>query len=526
MIFEKIGIFILFLGPLVFFHELGHFLFARLFGVRVETFSIGFGPKLLKYKKGDTTYAISLIPLGGYVKMFGDDPLKKDEVPEEERDKSFTHKSKWQRFWIVMGGPLANFILAFVIFFALLSVGEKLPEVRVGGISEESILYQQGLRPGDLLSKINGKEVTNPTDIILDDSDLVRSVTVKRLEEMKTFSFSMESEEFLKALMQVPPQYSLRLPLAVDKSGHFWGVSLDEKKVDWHISFEQISESAAGQKIFLFPLSKESKPFERKFVTSEGSLKSFRLENAGPFALAKKLRQLEMAPHDLAVKSVLMHSAADKAKLKGRDVLVKLNGKDIYNFEDLSKSLQATQDENVSFVYWRDGEVNEVVLQPKMMSENGKKSKKIGVYTSMMIQELKLVEGKPKSFPEAFVFSFKRTIDSVVKTFEGFAKLITAEVSVKTIGGPLAVGKIASDSFSMSISYFFQLMALISVNLGVINLFPIPVLDGGHILFIILETFNRGPLSQRKMEIAQQVGLSFLLILMVGALFNDFMRFF
>ena len=113
MLLEKIAIFILFLGPLVFFHELGHFLFARLFGVRVEVFSIGFGPKLFKKKMGDTEYAISLIPLGGYVKMFGDDPFTKDEIPEAERAHSFTHQGKFARFWIVVGGPMANFLLAF-----------------------------------------------------------------------------------------------------------------------------------------------------------------------------------------------------------------------------------------------------------------------------------------------------------------------------------------------------------------------------------------------------------------------------
>ena len=101
-----------------------------------------------------------------------------------------------------------------------------------------------------------------------------------------------------------------------------------------------------------------------------------------------------------------------------------------------------------------------------------------------------------------------------------------SESSLKNIGGPLSIGKVATDSFNTSLSYFFQLMALISVNLGIINLFPIPVLDGGHIMFIFLEIINRGPLSRRKMEIAQQVGLSLLLMLMIGAIFNDFTRFF
>ena len=119
MFLEKVVIFVLFLGPLIFFHELGHFFFARLFGVRVEVFSLGFGPKLFKFQRKDTEFALSLIPLGGYVKMFGDDPFNKEGIPEDQRAFSFNHKGKWARFWIVLGGPLANFLLAFFIFFFL-----------------------------------------------------------------------------------------------------------------------------------------------------------------------------------------------------------------------------------------------------------------------------------------------------------------------------------------------------------------------------------------------------------------------
>jgi regulator of sigma E protease len=143
-VLEKIGIFIIFLCPLVFFHELGHFLFARFFGVRVQVFSIGFGPKIFKLVKNGTEYAISLIPLGGYVKMFGDDPFSSDEIPEEERKYAFTHKGKWARFWIVFGGPLANFIMAFCIFYLLLLSGEKVPEARFGFVSDQSVFINMG----------------------------------------------------------------------------------------------------------------------------------------------------------------------------------------------------------------------------------------------------------------------------------------------------------------------------------------------------------------------------------------------
>ena len=153
MFLEKLAIFILFLGPLVFFHELGHFLFARFFGVRVEVFSIGFGPKIFKFKRGDTEYAVSLIPLGGYVKMYGDDPLNRDQIPASERKNSFTFKGKWARFWIVMGGPLANLIMAYFIFLSLLLTGEKMPELKVGVLPQTSQFYSLGIRSGDIIKK-------------------------------------------------------------------------------------------------------------------------------------------------------------------------------------------------------------------------------------------------------------------------------------------------------------------------------------------------------------------------------------
>lgn len=176
---ETIAIFIIFLGPLVFFHELGHFLFARLAGVRVEVFSIGFGPKLLKWKRGDTEYTVSAIPLGGYVKMFGDDPLSTEELTDEEKAVAFTHKSKWQRFWIVFGGPLANFILAFFIYLFLVNLGENVPQARFGVIKEGSKYHKLGFRTGDALKKINDKIVLSYDDLNLVDSE-VESITVER----------------------------------------------------------------------------------------------------------------------------------------------------------------------------------------------------------------------------------------------------------------------------------------------------------------------------------------------------------
>lgn len=146
--------FVILLGILIFVHELGHFLVARWCGVRVEVFSLGFGKKILKYKKGDTTYALSMIPLGGYVKMFGEQPG--DHIKEDEKTVSFTHKNVWQRIAIVLAGPMMNFLFAIVLFFAVAMIGESARKPVVGDIPQDSLAYRSGFRSGDTLLKING----------------------------------------------------------------------------------------------------------------------------------------------------------------------------------------------------------------------------------------------------------------------------------------------------------------------------------------------------------------------------------
>jgi regulator of sigma E protease len=163
---------------------------------------------------------------------------------------------------------------------------------------------------------------------------------------------------------------------------------------------------------------------------------------------------------------------------------------------------------------------------PEVKEVDKKKTKLIGIESGVEYVQPKLIIAKADNFGVALVTAFQRTWDGIVKTFSGYKKLITREVSLNNIGGPLAIGKVASDSLNISFSMFFRLMAIISINLGVINLFPIPVLDGGHIMFLIFETFNGGPLSRKKLEIAQRFGVSVLFLLIFVALFNDITRLF
>lgn len=520
---EKVLIFILFLGPLVFFHELGHFLFARLFGVRVQVFSIGFGPKLFKFKRGDTEYALSLIPLGGYVKMFGDDPFNSDAVPMEERRYSFTHKSKWARFWIVFGGPLANFIMAYVIFFSLLIGGEKMPELKMGLVANDTKFSSLGIKTGDVLKKVNGESVSNPSDVVLMDGG-VKTLTVERFGELKTVKVGMTGEEFFEEMVNYPPY--LRRPVMTSSTGEVFALSLSSESVNWGESLDEIAGHAKNQSIYLFKLAKDADLADINIEEIRPSVKEISFNTSGSAEFFKTMRQEELFPNDMFVKSISMSSPAEKAGIKGGDIILGLNGKEISSFEILRSTLQKIEEKDVQLEVLSNKEVKTITLTPDVKTQGDKEVKLIGVYSNGAFQGMRFVDTPSKGFVGSFTGAFTRTWDTIVKTIGSFKKLIVGEVSLKNIGGPLAIGKVASDSFQTSLSYFFQLMALISVNLGVINLFPIPVLDGGHILFLGLEFLNRGPVSRRKMEIAQQFGLSMLLMLMIGAIFNDVVRFF
>lgn len=515
---EKILIFVLFLGPLVFFHELGHFLFARLFGVRVEVFSIGFGPKIFKFKRGFTEYAISLIPLGGYVKMFGDDPLNSSELPENLRRYSYVFKSKFARFWIVFGGPLANFILAFFIFFTLYSVGEKVPEIKIGNIHKHTEFYNYGFRSGDVLKSINNNIITSPSDIALESSGRIQTVTVIRNSSEHKINIDIASEKFFEKMMDYPPLFIK--PIFISKNGEYFAFSKSKDSVNWDLSLDELTLDTTL--VYMHKIIGEVEESKNPNIDLTSESQQVDLSE---ISMEEYLTTNELYPIDLVVKSVNMNSPADKAGIKSGDIIFNIGQERVHSFEGLRRVVQGASDEGIEIKILRNSNVMNLKITPDVQVISGATVKLIGVYSSVMYIPGKFINTEPLSFIDAGVKSFSRTGDSISKVLEGFKKLIFAESSLKNIGGPLTIGKVASDSFNTSLSYFFQLMALISVNLGVINLFPIPVLDGGHLMFIALEAINGGPLSRRKLEIAQQFGLSLLLLLMVGALFNDFIRF-
>jgi regulator of sigma E protease len=515
---EKILIFIVFLGPLIFFHELGHFFFARFFGVRVEVFSIGFGPKLFKYLHKGTEYAISIIPLGGYVKMFGDDPFAETALTEEEKKVAFNHKPKWARFWIVFGGPLANLLLAYFLYAGLLGIGEKVPETKIGVVTEKSAFYEKGLRTGDVLIGINNEKVMSFDDLNIKGST-VDKITVRRNDQEVEVPIGMQLEPFINEFVSIVSL--VKKPIFVSKDGKKFYVSLEQKPKELTESIEEIHANFSG-KAYLYNLIEAEGKEPSLDYASESELTA-----AQGQGLETILKKLEFYPIDLTVRNVVMGSPADKAGIKKGDVLTHVNGKELTNFEELRAGLQTLDDgAEVSMTVLSQGASLEKKLIPDVKTVDKKKVKIVGVESGVEYIQPKLIVAKADSFLDAITGAFTRTWDGVQKTFSGYKKLITREVSLNNIGGPLAIGKVASDSFNISLSMFFRLMAIISINLGVINLFPIPVLDGGHIMFLAFEAINRGPLSRRKLEIAQRFGISVLFFLIFVALFNDITRLF
>ena len=514
---QGILIFIIFLGPLIFFHELGHFFFARLFGVRVEVFSIGFGPKIFKHVRKGTEYAISIIPLGGYVKMFGDDPFAETPLTDEEKKVAFNHKSKIARFWIVFGGPLANLILAYCLYVGLLAGGEKVPETKVGVVTEKSVLFAKGLRTGDVLVGINDEKILSFDDFNIKGSH-IEKITVKRAEQKMDLPVDMGLEPFIEEFVSLVSV--VKRPIVTNAKGERFYVTLTQKPTTFNASFEEISGEFKGT-VYLYSFKQTEDKIEID-PASESLISSDPTKN-----LADILLGLGFYPVDLTVKNVVMSSPADAAKIKKGDILTKLDGVALRSFEELRVNLQKLEDGkavDVSFI--SEGVEKTAKLTPQVNEVDKKKTKIIGIESGVEYIPPKLIIAKEDSFGAAITGAFVRTWDGVIKTFNGYKKLITREVSLNNIGGPLAIGKVASDSFNISLSMFFRLMAIISINLGVINLFPIPVLDGGHIMFLIFETINGGPLSRRKLEIAQRFGVSVLFLLIFIALFNDVTRLF
>jgi len=431
------------LGILIFVHELGHFLVAKRSGVGVLKFSLGFGPKLVGVKRGETEYLLSALPLGGYVKMIGEDPT--DPLPEAaDPARSFSQKTVGTRARIILAGPLANLALPVVIFWGIFAiVGQPYFLPIVGTPEQGSPAAQAGLLPGDRVQALDGVRIERWTDV------------------------------------EVAVQASSGKPLnfTMTRDGRTFDVRLAPRAVATRDIFGQ--ETQAWD-VGLHPL------------------------------LSTRIGQ------------VLPGHVAEQAGLRSGDRILALNGTPVVEWEQMAKSIHGSPGKPVRLTVERDGQRFEVEATPRpTKQQTAAGEEEIGLIGIGPAPESHYQRLNPVA---ALVDGVKETARLSVVIVQGFVKLIQGSISPKTIGGPILITQIAGEVVRRGTVQLLSFTAFLSINLAILNLLPIPVLDGGHLLFSLIEWFRGKPISLRKREIAQQVGLALLVGLMIFAFYNDIFR--
>lgn len=439
--------FLIALAILIAVHEWGHFWVARRCGVKVLRFSLGFG-KILWNRKGKdgTEYSLSLIPLGGYVKMLDE---RIETVPAELKSQAFNNQSVVKRAAIVAAGPLANFVFAVVAFWLVFLIGVPGVKPVIGEITSSSVAYQAGLRSGMQILKVNQQAVTDWESV---------SYGFVGAAGQSEINLTVESESGL--------QQSITLPLA-----------------DWNISPD---EPLPFRKLGFSPLAPEILP-ELAQITPGG--------------------------------------AGEKAGLQAGDKILSVNQNPVIDWQQFAKTIQQSPDMPLQLQVSRDNQTISVTLVPERRET---KDRVIGFAGLMPVvkplPEKYLTETRYGPF-EAVVHALKRTAEVTKLTLDVVGKLLTGAISVDNLSGPISIAKGAGDSAGFGLVYFLGFLGLISVNLGIMNLLPLPVLDGGHLLFFGIEALLGRPVPEKVQDIAYRIGVILLMCLMAIALFNDFTRF-
>ena len=549
MLTSIVGMIIL-LGGLIFFHELGHYSVAKLFGVKVEIFSLGFGKKIFSKQVGETTYCLSLIPFGGYVKLMGDDPYK--GVPANEAERAFCTQKLYKRFCIVAAGPVSNLLLAYVLFTIVFFSGQPMVATRIGSVSLHSPAWEAGLRSKDNVTEVNGKKVAHwieieetlkpllgqKIEIKLERGNTELKVPVQ-VSKMRLKNAYGEDEETggIKGISPNPlePVIGISNPKSIAYlAGLRTGDTLTRIESKPVLIFEDINETLksvwAAQKPITISFKRKPTP-EAKDVPEQTvtlNLPKISKDNS-EFGIETSLG---IYPSEVFVRQLSPGSPAEKGGLKVGDRVVSLGGSPLYSFDEIVEYVQGqgAKKEEAKLVVERDGESIPLNLKPieteQEDSVTHKKVKKhmIGLSPWAIYHEPDFVSFKIREPVPLIKHAIHETNDLAKKMLISLVKLAKGNISVKNLGGPVLIASVAGKSLDAGIIPFLQMMALISINLFLLNLFPVPVLDGGHLLFFVLEAIKGKPVSIRTMEIANQIGMILILMLVGLTLFNDITR--
>ena len=572
-VLENIHWFALLIGALVFVHELGHFLVAKACGVKVTKFSLGFGPKLLAFTRGETEYRIGALPLGGYVKMLGEVPGA--EIPPEDEARAFFSKPVWQRTAVAAAGPLFNFVLATVVYFAMFVGPQTFGDTKLGVVSRGDPAWNAGLRPGDRIVEVNGVAVQRWDDLRTEigsrpgqrayiayerDGTMHRvEVTPASQQESNVFQEKEKrgrigvSLQYIKTLVAVVDPQS-PAALAGMKTGDRI-IKVGETPVEaWHELRSALQEVPADLPIAL-TLQRPVESTAESGAENKEDQKSPNEEHSILLTPNKDVRpQLDaslfssadtpwgytgIVSQDSVVAKVEADTPAAKAGLLSGDrllhlKLVKPDGtteKRPIGVWGIDLAAMSGVDARSKFTLTVQRGA-EIIAQDFMLEAREERDELKNTYTryvfgatntpgSMGTYTLKRQVGLAEAFQQALT-QVGRDATLIAK---GIGMLIRGRLPLDSMGGPIMLFVIAEKSAKRGWEHFLRMMAVISVNLGLLNLLPVPVLDGGHLMFFALEAIRRKPPSIRAREIANMVGLALLLMLMVLVFKNDILKY-
>lgn len=544
---QQAVVFIVFLGVLVTVHELGHFLAAKWAGVKVVKFSIGFGPRIFGFKRGETEYQVAWVPLGGYVKMHGDYPGEEHDLDDPERHRGLYAAPWWKRAIIMSAGPAFNLIFpVFAYFFALLGEQTYLTP-RVGGVAADMPAAIAGIRPGDLITRVNGVDIVRFDEIseAIAGAEGAIPITVKRGEQELTFQLNPvitvdeanPIEKTRKGMLGIIAQASA--PVVGVPAGSLAAqagletfdrvMAINDQPVADEVQLNQALQKLSG------PLSLSVVRMETKTVgglpyTTPKTLNVTveKQEGEGYAALGGA------ESSDLYVAYVLPGSPADKAGLKRGDRYVSVNDAPVKSYFLFDIKMKAHEDRPFKLT-WQSGSETKSASVTRAAEtsydefKNARKSLILGTgrFFSLVADptppETKTIIVGPK---DALVMAVKEVPKAIRTIGLVIVKLFTGGVPLDAVGGPIAVFQVATKSAEAGLDTYLMNMALVSVNLGLVNLLPIPIFDGFALLAAFWEGIRRRPIPLRVREYANMFGLVVIAMLLVLVFKNDITKLF
>ena len=445
-----IGSFIALLGVLVTIHEYGHFIFARIFKVHVQRFSIGMGPVIYKrLDKHGTEFAISAFPLGGYVSMITNklielEPEVKEELTPDQIKNTFDSKPKWQRALIMFAGPLANFLLSIFIFsFIFLNTPDPQTTAVITTVSNsiEMRSADDFLIPGDQIYSVNSVVISDPKDISLE---------------------------------------------LLSYAGYTGIIGLGLKRPDINNIVN------VGIKVTDFLPTSESQSSPLKYLGLD---------------IEYKMKPI--------IGSIIQSGPADKANLKPNDVIDKIGNSKINYASDIRNAISPMPNQNVLVDIYRDGKLIQIPIKIGV-SENAD-GNQIGI--------IGVAFGTNRSFIQSLSKGIFETYNLSIKTLQFIGKMLTGNMGTDNLSGPIGIAQMAGNTAQAGFIPFMYLMALLSISLGVLNLLPIPVLDGGQLTLLGIEAIRGKPLAEKTENLVYTGGALMVVALMIFAIFNDISRF-